>query len=1838
MTQPAKLLRQIVSVVFFIILPQIAFAQCECNDCPITLPSNSSASSSIEISGATSNSLGQAGQQLCRICIDFSTDAIKELTFELTAPDGSSILLFEDSGFNINSNMEFDICFVSCAQAANPDVGHADVFDTDDNWASNSSFDGEYYPYVGCLEDLSGTVDGTWTLDMEDDTFLDDSQIDNWYLVFANDDGVGCANASACDLIICDANAGSIDVTNSPACPAETISLSVSGNNTDPAYGNLILIVDDAGIIVEVYMGNMADYIYGYCGDFTAYSYNYEIATVSVLPHAGDLIADIDCNVDCCDLAEVPFSYEDLTNPFFTYLPPHPAFDPVTGMIEPVYCIDDLPDPENAEFDDNCIGEGISEVMITDLSDFCDGGLLIWGWALMDSCDNSGTLLNQTFINIEPALEASFIDPPSDYTTDCNSIPTSAPMLLYTNNQSSNCLIEGGASPIIVDNTTTCGGEVLVTWSDTDICGRLVEHIQTITVEPPPDPFFAELPEDMDITCDDIPISIPTLLVTNGESGVCLIEDEIVATVEDNYNGCSGTIIYTWEYTSECGVELEHMQTLNIIPPPLASFVDPPINDILPCDELSILSTNLEYTNGDVGECKIEGSVEAIVIGTINACGGPISYLWEFTDDCGRTISYQQDITLLASTDPEFLDIPSDITLTCDDAYDPDPLLYDNGILGSCGISGEVFPSTSQVDNIITVSWEHTLCDDTELLATQIVTLLDDPTIMVMPSIVTICEGESFDLETLTIDFMGVPPGIVTYHNDVPPSSANQIDAIVVSPEEDTEYVVLVTFPDGCQAYDEIMIVVDIPVASAQNGFDTLCDPNASYNLFDALENVNQMDGDWEDLDETGIDISNPTSVDLSTLPIGDYRFAYTEISTNSCLPNIAIATISIGEQVVMTIDFIECSIDELTYTVQIEINQNASLTSSEGTVSTVSDSVYQVIDISIDSTVTIYGLGVNSICNDSLLIIPPDCSCPEVEAPTVLVNSICPHEAPATIVANPIAGLSFNWYDVPIGGTALATNVNEFTTVDIEPGLYTYYVESMDENGCTSSIRTQVWFTIFSPVAEDTIQLSSCINFESEESIFPLTDIYQLLESSVSAPLPWIVDIYDSISDASNQENELLQDIIINSPETKTIYARVTDDNSCFGLVPITLLSLEYPTVLLDITDEVCNGGSDGAVMINADQDSLMVALDDFGFSDNTIYDDLSAGSHTLSVIDTNMCINELSFEIEMGYAISLNNIDFNCFGNETTEDETDDFWTMTFDASSDSGSSDFTLLFDGDVIGIYNFNQEYTLDLAADNLVHTILFVDNITGCNHPISTPSLNPCSTPCLEFPDASIYLDNGPILDCQVLEIMATSAVEENVIYSWWFNGLEFDSAEGISTEGLLSLSVIDTITGCMADSMINIINLESEPNIVIVPPALLTCEDTNVVIDGSMSDSGDNFLYQWYSENGIIAGANTQFLEINSEGWYYLELLNSSNNCNALDSVFVNEDGNRPVLDLDNLLVGECGNDIGSATVGISNATDFAISWTTIDGDILGPDNLYSVDFEGEGTYLVTVINNENLCTSTDSLVFQVQPQPSLDNLMINEIFCDTIYDAVVQFAPEGGTEPFAFYIDELEVEFGEVSLTAGEYIALVIDANQCEAETMISINSSTALEIELESEIEFVEGIENLLNASVNTQSDNIANVLWSPSDNLSCTDCLTPILLSGVNAVYTITVVDVNGCEATASIEAIYEDSVLTPPLVDIVVPNIFSPNGDGVNDYFVITIPDGLALDYLEVYVFDRWGEQMYFGSQLQSADESSFWNGTFNGQDVNPGVYVYYIKSRLTDTEEEVEFIGDISLIR
>lgn len=148
--------------------------------------------------------------------------------------------------------------------------------------------------------------------------------------------------------------------------------------------------------------------------------------------------------------------------------------------------------------------------------------------------------------------------------------------------------------------------------------------------------------------------------------------------------------------------------------------------------------------------------------------------------------------------------------------------------------------------------------------------------------------------------------------------------------------------------------------------------------------------------------------------------------------------------------------------------------------------------------------------------------------------------------------------------------------------------------------------------------------------------------------------------------------------------------------------------------------------------------------------------------------------------------------------------------------------------------------------------------------------------------------------------------------------------------------------------------------------------------------------------------------------------------------------------------------------------------------------------------------------------------------------------------------------------------------------------------------------------------------------SIQWSPDKDLSCDDCLNPIASPKENTTYTLFLTDSMGCSTSVQIN-IHADTSNS-----IYLPNAFSPNNDLINDIFKPTSPNS-KLFISQFIIYDRWGNLIYSESN-KPIDNLIGWDGrTINHTQLDPGVFVYYIKL-ITSGKEYKIISGNISLIR
>jgi gliding motility-associated-like protein len=116
------------------------------------------------------------------------------------------------------------------------------------------------------------------------------------------------------------------------------------------------------------------------------------------------------------------------------------------------------------------------------------------------------------------------------------------------------------------------------------------------------------------------------------------------------------------------------------------------------------------------------------------------------------------------------------------------------------------------------------------------------------------------------------------------------------------------------------------------------------------------------------------------------------------------------------------------------------------------------------------------------------------------------------------------------------------------------------------------------------------------------------------------------------------------------------------------------------------------------------------------------------------------------------------------------------------------------------------------------------------------------------------------------------------------------------------------------------------------------------------------------------------------------------------------------------------------------------------------------------------------------------------------------------------------------------------------------------------------------------------------------------------------------------VYGCDSIIQVALIYEDCDTQDLDCAIFIPNVISPNDDGINDVFSFDYAASCEVTGFRITLYDRWGSELY-----SSTDPFFMWRGDFKGKQLQPGVFVYVAEINFKDDLTPVIRRGDVTLV-
>jgi len=260
----------------FVLSPAVYSQECGCINCPVPILDQEISTATFVIDGAQNNSL--TTNQIDVVELKFNHSYPAELVMNLISPAGQAVTLIgpttSASGVFFGG---FDVSFVSNIAFVNPDPGMSVIWDNADLTGLNQ-YTGAYLPNSGSLLNFNtGTVNGQWLLEVIDPIQFDMGILEDFSIVFSDQEGIEC----------CEADAGSMGMDPLIACTgADTLNLIIeptylSDAPSENVYGYTYLITQNDIILDIVTNPNLTAYAPGM---YEIFGFSFDLLDESLIP------------------------------------------------------------------------------------------------------------------------------------------------------------------------------------------------------------------------------------------------------------------------------------------------------------------------------------------------------------------------------------------------------------------------------------------------------------------------------------------------------------------------------------------------------------------------------------------------------------------------------------------------------------------------------------------------------------------------------------------------------------------------------------------------------------------------------------------------------------------------------------------------------------------------------------------------------------------------------------------------------------------------------------------------------------------------------------------------------------------------------------------------------------------------------------------------------------------------------------------------------------------------------------------------------------------------------------------------------------------------------------------------------------------------------------------------------------------------------------------------------------------------------------------------------------------------------------------------------------------
>ncbi|HNJ11043.1 MAG TPA: gliding motility-associated C-terminal domain-containing protein, partial [Chitinophagales bacterium] len=475
--------------------------------------------------------------------------------------------------------------------------------------------------------------------------------------------------------------------------------------------------------------------------------------------------------------------------------------------------------------------------------------------------------------------------------------------------------------------------------------------------------------------------------------------------------------------------------------------------------------------------------------------------------------------------------------------------------------------------------------------------------------------------------------------------------------------------------------------------------------------------------------------------------------------------------------------------------------------------------------------------------------------------------------------------------------------------------------------------------------------------------------------------------------------------------------------------------------------------------------------------------------------------------------------------------------------------------------------------------------------------------------------NSPV--CEGSELTLSTTTAGNVTYIWsgpagFLSGDQNPVIASVTmaNQGLYSLKVQDNVSGCTSLTASVQVNINTAPTAPTASNSGATCEGGSAILSATTIPGA---TYEWTGPNGF--SGSQQVITLNQvtlaqAGTYSVRaFVNGCWSSATTTDLVVNE---KPIVSIPDVKpVCEGGN---LEIIATTNSANPVYDWR-------GPNNYVGQnatvtiqdvkESKHQGAYTLQVTDGTTGCKS-DVVATWVVINEKPNNIMAinNSPKCEggsvQLNASNIIGATYTWTGPDGFASQDRSPIITDLNANKVGTYTLTVTLGDCLSETV-----TTTVEMNDKPVANAGDDITTQTNVPVKLNGSGGIIYAWSPANMLSFSNIPNPTFIAGSVGVYEmeLTVTNEFGCSDADTVVVNVEKA--TTNLDSVVIPDLITPNGDGINDVWRLDFLKDINMSY-EIAVYARGGSKI-----MISTNYNNDWTGTYKGKELPDGVYWYAI---------------------